>query len=212
VFETPLISAVRGITLKDPSGAWPESLHDISGTPEFDGSAVNEAMWLDQDTDGFPGVTSYVVPPGGVQADGAPPDPPRNYGSLSPVCPRGGGTHTPYAYWPVPSDGLASTPVRIKRLYIASRVISAYKGSITSCDQIAGDIVGPNGAQIVLEGRVGGCIREHGDTETACANSAVDFLDNAAMAETVQHATFLLKRWPSDIPVSCSQARAFSFD
>ncbi|MET0384912.1 MAG: hypothetical protein ABW321_03085 [Polyangiales bacterium] len=211
-FETALSRNLRGLSLTDPDGPWPPSFRDVAGTPAFDGTAVNGARWLDQDDDGFVGVTSFVVPPGGQKPDGVAPDPPRNYGAMSPVCPRTGGTHTPYAYWPVPPEGLSTVPLRVKRFYTAARVTSAYKGALTSCDEIEGEIVGPNGGPPLLEARVGGCIRENGEGETACPNPAIEFIDSAAQSETVQGSSFLLKRWPSDLPVTCSNARSFSYD
>jgi hypothetical protein len=209
-FETPAIAVLQGITLKDPSGEWPSSYRDIAGTPYFDGSAVNGAAWVDQDDDNVVGVTSYVVPPGGVQVDGKAPDPPRNFGATSPVCPRTGGPHTAYAYWPAPAVGEV-LPVRVKRMYTASRVISAYKGKIDSCDAMSGDIVGIGGGKLQLEARIGGCIRTSGDDETACTSTSIDFIDSAAESQNVDSASFVIKRMPSDVDATCANVRAFSF-
>src|SRR5262249_33549596 len=155
---------------------WPSTYRDVAGSPDFDGSRVNGATWLDQDADDVIGITTYVVPPGGIAADGAPPDPPRNYGSLSPTCPRRRGPPTPYAYWPAPTFGTNMPPIRVKRIYTASRVISAYKGKINSCDQYSGNIVGPDNGKIQLDARIGGCVRTAGDAETACPSPAIDFI------------------------------------
>jgi hypothetical protein len=212
IFETPSVANLRGVALNDPLGAWPRSYRDIAGAPGYDGSAVNGAVWLDQDADGFAGMTSYVVPPGGWQAESKAPSPPRTYGATSPICPRTGGPHTQYAYWPAPAEGLTSVPIRMKRFYTASRVISSFKGAVMSCDEIAGDVLGRNGDTVELEARVGGCVRALNDGETACSDAAVDFIDAAAQSETVVNTHFKLKRWPSDLPVSCSAARSFDFD
>jgi len=211
-FETPSVASVRGLALADPMGAWPGSYHDIAGAPGFDGSSVNKAMWLDHDADGFPGITTYVVPPGGWPADSKAPSPPRTYGATSPVCPRTGGPHTPYAYWPAPAEGVSTVPIRVKRFYTASRVISRYKGAIMSCDEIAGDILGRDDDTVELEARIGGCVRQLSDSETACSTAGVDFIDGAAQSERVVGSTFLMKRWPGDVEVSCAGARSFRFE
>jgi hypothetical protein len=211
-FETDLITMLRGLALTDPTGPWPTTYRNIAGSPDFYGSTVNGATWLDQDADDVIGITTYVVPPGGISADGSPPDPPRNYGPLSPTCPRSGGPHTPYAYWPAPTFGTNMPPIRVKRMYTASRVISAYKGKINSCDQYSGNIVGPDNGKIQLEARVGGCVRTSGTGETACSSPAIDFIDQAAQNQTVVSATFLIKRMPSDVPATCASVRSFNFD
>jgi hypothetical protein len=209
-FASDMIAHVHGISLRDPLGPWPASRRDVAGSPSFDGSGTNGARWLDQDSDGFVGLTNYIVPPGGTTRDLPPP--PRAYGATSPVCPRGGGPHTPYAYLPATAESAENVWVRVKRFYSAFRMISAYKGTLSSCDSITGDIVGPQGDAIKLDVRVGGCIRAHGGEDTACNDAAVNFLDSAAKLETAAEARFMLKRWPSDTAVSCSAARALAYD
>lgn len=212
-FETDPAAHLHGIALADPFGPWPESNRDIAGSPSFDGTTLNGAMWLDHDDDGFIGLTSYVVPPGGSSATGtSSPNPPRTYGASSPVCPRDGGPHTPYAYFPAPAEGPSAPPVRIKRYFTASRVISAYKGTLLSCDRMAGEIVGPDESPLQLEVRVGGCIREHQSGDTACPESAVRYLDEASTTHPADRASFELRRWPSDLAVSCEAARTMSYD
>jgi hypothetical protein len=209
-FASEPIAHLHGIRLRDPLGAWPASRRDIAGSPSFDGSIINGARWLDQDDDGFVGLTTYIVPPGGTTHDIPPP--PRAYGATSPVCPRGGGPHTPYAYLPATAESATNAWVRVKRFFSASRVISAYKGTLSSCDAISGDIVGPNGGPIKMDVRVGGCIRAHADRDTACNDAAVEFLDNGAKLETTAETKFMLKRWPSDTAVSCAAARALAYE
>jgi hypothetical protein len=211
-FETDVIAHLQGIGLNDPLGPWPSSLRDIAGTPEFDGSAVNGARWLDHDDDGFVGLTTFLVPPGGIQGGMDSPLPPRSYGASSPVCPRDGGPHTPYAYLPAPADGSTTMPVRVKRFYSAFRAIASYKGTLVSCDEMSGKILGQDSEQLTLDMRVGGCIRAHEQAETACSDSAIEFLDTAAQLQRTATATFQLKRWPSDAAVSCSAARALAYE
>lgn len=212
-FVTDSVAHLQGIGLKDPLGDWPESRHDIAGTPGFDGGAVNGALWLDQDNDGFVGLTNYVVPPGGLNDSSKLPPAPRAYGAYSPVCPRsGGGQHTPYAYLPAPAQGSTYEPVRVKRFYSALRMVTAYKGTITSCDEISGELLGLNGEQPKLEMRVGGCIRALDDKETACNEAAVDFLDSTAQLQIAARARFRMQRWPSDAAVSCAAARALAYN
>ena len=209
-FTTEQTAHVHGISLRDPMGAWPASRRDVSGSPGFDGSVTNGARWLDQDNDGFVGLTSYLVPPGGTNDDIPPP--PRAYGATSAICPRGGGPHTPYAYLPATAESATNTWVRVKRFFTAYRVISAYKGTLSSCDAITGEIVGPEGAEIKMDVRVGGCIRAHGEDDTACNDAAIDFLDTAAKLQTTAEARFMLKRWPGDTAVSCNAARALAYE
>jgi hypothetical protein len=209
-FTSAMIAHLHGISLLDPLGPWPASRRDITGSPGFDGSGTNGARWLDQDNDGFVGLTNYLVPPGGTTAD-LPPAP-RAYGATSPVCPRGGGPHTPYAYLPATAESAQNVWVRVKRFYSAFRMIAAYQGTLSSCDAINGNIVGPEGAAIKMDVRIGGCIRAHGDSDTACNDAAINFLDSAAKMDTAAEARFMLKRWPSDTAVSCSAARALTYD
>jgi hypothetical protein len=211
-FETKLAAQLHGIALKDPLGPWPTSRHDISGTPGFDGTAVNGARWLDHDDDGFVGITSIVVPPGGVTSNTMAPPPPRAYGASSPVCPREGGPHTPYAYLPATAEGATNVPVRVKRFFSAFRVLSSFRGKLDSCDEISGDIYGRDGNTVRMEARIGGCIRTHGDDETACNDSAIEFLDTAAQWDVSSEASFRAKRLPADAAVSCAAARAMAYD
>jgi hypothetical protein len=209
-FVTPVVAALTGITLTDPTGAWPATRKDVAGTPSFDGTATNGAAWLDHDNDTFVGLTSYAVPPGGIKADGVPPDPIKDFGALSAVCPRMGGAHTPYAYWPTPPEGVSLTPVRVKRFYTASRVISGYSGTIDSCDQVSGDLIGPNAGPVKLDGRIGGCVRTNGSGETACPDTVIDFLDAGASSQGGVKGYFKAKRVAAD--ATCATVRATNFD
>ena len=104
-------------------------------------------------------------------------------------------------------------PVRVKRFYSAVRMITAYKGTIDSCDEISGELSGFNGEQPKLEMRIGGCIRKlDDDKETACNDAALDFLDSTAQLQIAASARFRMQRWPVDTPVSCAAARAMNYD
>jgi hypothetical protein len=211
-FVTDTVAALTGISLTDPFGPWPPSRRDIRGPGgAFDGTAVNGAAWLDQDNDAKVGITSYAVPPGGIKADNVPPDPIKDFGATSPVCPRMGGTHTPYAYWPAAPEGFSIMPIRIKRFYTASRVISALKGTINSCDDISGDVIGPNNGKPQLDGRTGGCLRMNGTGEVDCSATTVDFVDTtSADGQEIASATFKAKRVTT--PVTCAMVRAVNYD
>jgi hypothetical protein len=211
-FVSENIAMFSGISLTDPFGPFPASRRDIAGTPDFDGSAVNGAAWLDHDNDGAVGITTFVVPPGGVRADGTPPDPPQDFGANSQVCPRSeGGPRTPYAYLPAVPEGLSFTPVRIKRFSAGTRVISAYSGSIVSCNELSGNVTGPaSGNRMQVDGRVGSCIRTNGSGEGACPASAVDFLDEQPQTQEIVSATFTAKRLAAG--ASCRDVISLNYD
>jgi hypothetical protein len=206
-YVTPELVQLVGIALDDPRGPWPPSRRDVQGTPDFDGSAVNGARWVDSDNDGLVGFTSFTVPPGGIRADGVAPDPLVDFGESSSVCPREGGDEGKNYNWIPSQEGL--TVRRLKQVYSASRFISSYVGKVESCDLITGEQQGPGGAQLAFEPAVGGCLRVDGDGEIACASGAVDFLENSSSGQEVIGAKFVLKRVASDF--TCAQARAESY-
>lgn len=194
-YETGNFVMFSGMSLTDPFGPFPATRKDISGSPAFDGSATNGAVWLDQDDDGVVGVSVIVVGPGGERPDGVPSDPPQTFGARSDVCPRGrpNAERYEYAYAPALAGGLS--PVRIKRMGTASRVIMGYKGSVVSCDQISGDIVGPGaGNTIQADARIGSCVRTNGSGEGGCSDSAIDFLDTQPQTQKTTSAKFVIKR------------------
>jgi len=128
------------------------------------------------------------------------------------VCPRAGGAHTPYAYWPVSRDAVPISPLRIKRFYTASRIISAYEGTITSCNEISGKLTGPDAGKLQLDGRVGGCIRTNGSDETACPDAVIDSFDQTPQQSSVDAASFTVRRLTGTSAVTCATVRAFDFD
>ena len=203
-FTVPTFAMFSGISLTDPMGAWPGSRKDVSGGPGFDGSAVNGAIWLDQDDDTAVGVTTIVVPPGGVKRDGMPPEPPQDFGTNSEQC------RTPYAYLPALPQGISLTPVRVKRYYVGTRTLLGYNGKIASCDRINGDVVGPDsGNHMKIDMRVGGCIRVNGSAESGCADSQIDFLDEQP-AQAIGDTTFEMRRLPAG--ATCKDVTSFNYD
>lgn len=208
-FDSPDIAVVLGVSLTDPLGAWPASRADIQGGPDYDGSAVNGARWIDADDDGSIGVTNYTVPPGGLPIDGVAPDPVAAFAASSRVCPRGSqAERLPYNHPPAP-EGL--TVRRIKRVYTASRVITALRGALDSCEVIRGSVVGPNDGQAQVDARIGGCVRVDGDAERACSTGPIDFLDDdEAQRQRVASGRFIMRRVADDI--TCAEVRTLAFD
>jgi hypothetical protein len=209
-FKTPLIAALLGMTLTDPLGPWPASRQNVQGGTVTSPTAVNGARWVDADDDGFLGVTSFAVPPGGVQADGVAPDPLTSYAATSSVCPRSNPSapRLSYNYPPAPEN---LSLQRIKRVYVASRVLSSFDGQINSCDRVSGSLVGPDNGRVQLDARIAGCVRVSGSSETACGNGVLDFLDNdEAQDQRVESGSFVIQRVPQG--TTCAQVRALSFD
>ena len=210
-YKSPQLAALQGIRLTDPMGPWPGSRKDIQGGPEFDGSAVNGATWVDVDGDGFIGLTTYTVGPNGAAADGSATAPVEAYGKNSKVCPRGNANaaRSPYNYPPALENG--ATLRRIKRFSSANRSISALDGKINSCDLITGSIVGPNDGKVRYDVRVGACVRVNGDNESACSTSILDFLDTDTETQDQSAGKFILKR-VSNANITCADVRKMNFN
>jgi hypothetical protein len=99
---------------------------------------------------------------------------------------------------------------RVKRFSAGNRVISQYTGTINSCDEISGDVIGPNNGHARFDTRIQGCTRVNGSGEIACSDTIVDFLDTSNDAsQTVNNNTFTMKRVADT--VTCAQVRATSF-
>ncbi|HVZ31257.1 MAG TPA: hypothetical protein VG963_02470, partial [Polyangiaceae bacterium] len=211
-FVTPEFALLQGISLDDPAGEWPSSRKDVRGGSDFDGSAVNGARWLDDDQDGALGVTSYIVPPGGIASDGSATAPAHSYGATSMTCPRSdpSAPRSPYAYVPV-LQGV--TLRRIKRLQQATRVTASLSGQLESCDRISGDLHGPDDGAVRIEMRIAGCTMVNGSGESACASDLLDLAEgsNTLGAGVIgQPATFVMKRAADD--VTCADVRATDFE
>lgn len=207
-YKTARFALLRGISLTDPLGDWPAKRQDVMGSSDFDGSATNGARWLDSDQDSLFGQTTYAVGPGGVTPGGelAPITP---FGQTSQACPRSdaAAARLPYNY-PPGVDGL--TPRRIKRFSSASRAINELDGTIRSCDEISGNVTGPNNGRARLDSRIGSCVRVDGENgEVACSSNLLDFLDSTMAPNAFDSQTFVMKR--VDPKTTCSEVRALSF-
>jgi hypothetical protein len=233
-FETEMYAATIGIAFPpgqewDPNDSagdfgWPNSRADIN----TNGTGIH---WTQPDDDGKFGITSYaVVPPvGGLGLDVSP----RAYTQTSPNCPDPADTtppiaELPYAYWPTPALCFdpGSLVCRVDAFYLASRVISAYKGTVQSCDLITRDIIGPNpdspmdadtDGEMRTDARIYDCHLTNG-TECSSRNSfpggepLEDLLDAEPQNQQVNDATFVIKRVPaglinSDRKVTCDNIR-----
>jgi hypothetical protein len=209
-YQTPNIAALGGITLTDPNGTWPSDRRDVAGTSDSNATPVNGARWLDTDNDGVIGITTYAVGPNGVAADGSPSAPLTAYGTHSTVCPRSNpnAARSPYNYPPA-AEGL--TIQRVKRFASANRVISAYNGTINSCDDVSGTVSGPDSGSVHFDARVGSCIRVNGTAETACSSSLVDFIDETPQSQNkVDSSSFVMKRVSDTI--TCDQVRSYNYN
>ncbi|HET8939632.1 MAG TPA: hypothetical protein VFN67_39610 [Polyangiales bacterium] len=207
-FRTPRFALLNGIALTDPLGEWPAKRQDVQGGSDFDGSATNGARWLDTDQDSLFGQTTYAVGPNGVTPGGdlAPIAP---YAQVSADCPRSdaNAARLPYNY-PPGADGL--TPRRIKRFSSANRAISELDGVLSSCDEISGNVTGPDKGKAHLDTRIGSCVRLDGaDGEVACSSNLLDFLDSAQAPNAFDSQSFNMKR--VDPNITCEQVRALTF-
>jgi hypothetical protein len=209
-YVEPMTAALLGITLTDPFGAWPASRQNVLGGT---GTRTNGAAWdnADGDTDTM-GVTLYDVPPGGVLSATSPFFPPEDYGSSSTACPRGTGNRLPYAYAPVPTAPPPSTTFdRVKRFSSASRTISQLSGTISSCDLITGDVLGPDSGKQHTDGRIASCVIVSGSGEAACSSAEVTSLDGPSSGtHTWNTETFIAKRVTGATP-TCAAVRAMTF-
>jgi hypothetical protein len=210
-FATPALAQVYGVTLTNPLGAWPATRKDIEGGPDYDGSALNGARWVDIDSDGKLGVTIKVVGPGGASAT-ATSGPPRSYGATSSACPRSDAraARTAYAYVPLP-QGLGVK--RIKGFHSAQRLTVEFHGALESCDRISGQLTGAGAGKLQQDGLIGGCTIADGSGEAACSSALLDSAESGAGATSLLELTagrFVLARSQAD--VSCAQVRAMTLD
>jgi len=207
-YTEPQSATLLGISLTDPLGAWPAAAANIGAGA----NQTNGAIWIDADGDSFNGVTTYVVPPGGISHTTAP-NPIEDYGANSVACPRASSSSTrlPYAYLPA-VDGLSLA--RVKRLYAAKRTISSLTGTITTCGStgatlIQGTVGGPDNGQLRTDTRIGGCVRVNGKSEIDCDATVVNTYDGQSQTEHVTSASFVLKRVAST--VTCADVRGMTF-
>jgi len=207
-FITPTIVQLFGISLADPFGAWPTTRKDIEGSPNYDGSSVNGAQWLDSDDDGKLGLSTIIVPPGGLQGT-ATAGPPGGYTAESSACPRDQprAARSRYMYIPFP-QGLGVE--RIAALYMAQRLALELSGVVESCDRITGVLTGPSGADIRLDGVLGGCSTINGSAQEDCSASLLSTAESGGGATSLGLnfgiGDFVLTR--ADTDTTCADVRA----
>jgi hypothetical protein len=211
LFETQLKARLVGISLTDPTGAWPSDRAEVAGGPGSSGTPTNGARWVDVDNDSSVGITNYEVGPGGISAEGTGPRPITSYGATSQACPRSNPNAARLSYNWAPALEGALTVRRIKRIYSAYRTINALRGKIDSCDTISGRAIGPNpNDHQRIDGIVGGCVRVEGSGEADCSTSLVNFFqDGNQNSQDLEPADFVAKRAADN--VTCAQVRAMSF-
>jgi hypothetical protein len=206
-YKTGRYALLNGISLDDPLGPWPAKRQDVQGGSDFDGSATNGARWIDGDQDSLYGLTTIAVGPNGATPSGdlAPIAP---YGQKSTACPRGNPSAERLSYnYPPGLDGL--TARRIKRFSSANRAISELDGTLQSCNEISGNVTGPDNGRAHLDTRIGSCVRVDGDGEVACSSGLLDFLDSSAAPSAIESQTFKMKRVADT--TSCAEVRGLSF-
>jgi hypothetical protein len=212
-YTEPQTATLLGISLTDPLGTWPAANTNIgAGTNQ-----TNGAIWVDNDSDGFEGVTSYAVPPGGISHTTAP-FPLQDYGATSTACPRRSAALARLSYDYLPGiQGL--TLVRVKRVYTASRFISSMTGKITTCDTtgatlIQGTLGGPDSGEPHADARVGGCVEvagtgDAGTAEADCTAMVASEYDGQNQSESITSGSFIIKRVAKT--ATCADVRATTF-
>jgi hypothetical protein len=148
--------------------------------PAWNSAGVN---WHDHDSDTFLGITSQM----------------RNTGT-SPSC-----GNRPYSNLPDPSNPF-NPP--IDRIYVGSRAISNYSGTIMDCNTIEGDVIGPDNGNPQVNGHVRGCRHEDG---TACSTATFQAIDQQGQTSNqhITNSTFTMIRVPAS--TTCAQVRAMTF-
>jgi len=215
-FQTAMSAVLLGINL--PAPGWVSSDATDYGWPNGRANVgSNGSSWNDPDADSISGVSTYAVPPGGAPLDGAP-DPNFAYPAASSYCGRN------YAYWPtdpsVQNCGGPFTSCRITRFSLASRVISAYKGSFTaSCDRITGDVIGPDpdgiDSNVDKDMRTDARFNDCALTTGACSAATRDWLDGQAQTQKLGDATFVIKRVDAGLlagGLTCAEVRGMNFN
>jgi hypothetical protein len=86
-------------------------------------------------------------------------------------------------------------------------VISAFDGTLMSCDLASGNVTGPNGGELQQDLRFYGCVDNSPDS--SCGETLIDFYDNESQVQQVEGATFVMRRVANSI--TCDQVRAMTF-
>jgi hypothetical protein len=192
-FLTPRRASVVGMHLNEPLLAWPAADQNV-GTVASPGT--NGSYWVNHDGDSHPGVSVYVVPPGGLVDNDVIPDAVLDYPANASECTG----NLPYAWAPAFECGTSCYYARVKRFNTASRVISELNGTLQSCDMITGDVTGPVDGEMRNDLRLEGCTRCTGSTSSAsctdanCGQAIVDFFDDAEQQQQVDDASFHIER------------------
>jgi EGF domain-containing protein len=231
-FVTANSAVLFGIRLTDaagnpkPLGPWPANRLAV-GCPTAGATTepciattgsnlANKQCWnggatcgyrTDDDGDGVTGITSLVVPPGGVNTDS-----PLNFGANSVDCRRSTtGTREPYVYYRALDNG---PYVGVTKFYTASRTISRFEGTITSCDRIEGAVKGPRNSnkEIQADFRFYGCADDSADS--VCSKYVLDDsafgVDQQSQTSTsIPSASFVMIRVPDN--TTCTQARGLTY-
>ena len=202
---TPPSAEILGIHLTDPLGQWPSMRSRVAASAgQVTNTNTNGAYWLNEDGDTKLGVTSLAVPPNGITDNNAGnDDPPINYGPLSSVCPRADTTkHWAYDYWPA-QEGLNVR--RVRRFYVASRVVKHLVGTIDTCDRSTGTVRGRTATdQMSTDARFYGCEQSNG---TDCNAAITDFYDTAAQTQMITGSTYVMERMTTPGSITCDQVR-----
>jgi hypothetical protein len=195
-FVTPVEANLIGFTLDSPMGAFPAAWDDPTlhwhGPDPASPPVVPPYVAPDQDGDNNPGVTSFIT-----------------IGGTSSAC--GGLT---YAGLPDPSN---TTSTRIDRVYLGSRTLGGYNGTIltapaaqfgTACGVMTGGLTGPSSGFPELKGHVRGCRLVGG---AACVNATWQALDTqAAAAQQVTAASFAMVK-VANPSVTCTTVRGMAY-
>lgn len=206
-YVEPQTIVTSGISLADPSGAWPPCAACINVPANqntctcADGQhdITNRAFWEDSDGNGAgSGISIYAVLAGGATIGEQAHDPPVNYSAES-VCPRlAPGDPWPYASWPGLALGFFFTTEWDGASRVTSQVQSTrvrYSGGQCLID---GNITGPDGGRALNEGRVRSC-RTCGSATCAsgtanCNTAQRDFYDSVDPSQQIASAHFELNR------------------
>lgn len=112
----------------------------------------------------------------------------------------------PYANLPVTIDMVFGS--RVDRVYVGSRQLSNYDGTIASCDRIEGTVRGPSNGMPQVNGHVRGC---HMDNGTPCTQATFELMDSQGqgVGQRIVGSHFTMKRVQAGI--TCASVRSMSF-
>lgn len=221
-FNEPEFATLSGVHLPNAlTSTFPTSRSQIGASSA---SAINGVYWVDDDHDGKLGVTSFVVPNGGVSTslfnvNGSPYVPVAQQTFTDPTPTNVCNPAVHYEYVPALCGFLQVC--RVKATYGASRVISKLDGNFgATCNTITGDLSVTSSA---TEARVGGCILNNGSgTQRECTftgpgenyASVINDLDKPVPADQlpqIDSSTFIIKKIANPTGLTCADVRAMTF-